>query len=848
MKRLISLALVTTSLTAIASAAIAQNASPPVAAPAEGATLGEIVVTARRRAESLQEVPQTVNAVTSETLQKLNIRQFQDIQSVVPGLSLQQTPTGFQNSASLRGVSFDVNSGAMPSVAFYLNDAPFQLSFIFQSMFDVGQIEVLKGPQGTTRGISAPSGALTITTRKPDLSNYGGYADVTATDQHGRNIQGAFNVPIVKDVMALRIAALHDENDQNDVGSIHNNLRPSGKTDAVRTTLSFEPSDAFNANIMWQHLDNVLTNYVQVTGPGSGAFTIGDTFYPASVNPPLDIDQRAAVQDAANVTKTSENVVIANVDTRLLGQHLSYIGSYSWFTVHAIQESGHPSPGDVGNVLPGVAILEDVHSRQEGTTQEFRIASDPAPGRFFDYTVGGFYLWDAISSGNGIISPGPLLPGAFGNTRTPDLRAFNPAFQIPIIIQVPNTVQETSLFGSVTFHLGENTELTGGIRHIWSQQRLSGSISTGSGLLSLGALGLPSTLPCSVLGLTAGSLAGSCVVSGAVITPNLSGANSSTPNIYNVSLSHHITRDFLVYANTGTAFRPPVTSAGLQGQAATLVLPNGNSLTLHPSETSRAYEVGFKSTWLDERLRLNVSLFRQRFHNLTIYLPHIFYNDVVPGITPAPGPGGPPGSYVPTIFDITASVDALVQGFDIDTAFQVTPEWNISAQMSYAHGQTEGSQVPCNIGPSSQPVFNTANLISLCPGASSSRLPLWNMTLQSEYAHPVVEGAMDGFIRALATYYPENKYAEPNLVVPNYALLNFYAGVRSHDGAWEASVFVRNALNKAVATDISPAEANLNQSLSTSFPQLIHPTGYFETLTTNPREVGVNVHYAWGSR
>jgi iron complex outermembrane receptor protein len=291
-----------------------------------------------------------------------------------------------------------------------------------------------------------------------------------------------------------------------------------------------------------------------------------------------------------------------------------------------------------------------------------------------------------------------------------------------------------------------------------------------------------------------------------------------------------------------------VASVGLQGQLANFTLPSGNSLSFHPAERSRAYEVGFKSTWLDERLRLNASLFRQRFSNLTIYIPHIFYNDVVPGITPAPGPGGAPGSYVPTVFDFTNSVDALVQGFDIDTAFQVTPNWNVSAQMSYAHGQTQGTQVTCNIGPNSQPVFNTGNLISLCPGGSSSRLPLWNMTLQSEYTHPVVEGAMDGFIRALATYYPENKYAEPGLTVTNYALLNFYAGVRSHDGAWEASVFVRNALNKAVATDISPAEANLNGSLTQSFASLIHPTGYFETLTTNPREVGVNVHYAWGSR
>jgi iron complex outermembrane receptor protein len=853
MKRMISLAFAGASALAIASAADAQNAPAPppaAAAPAQGATLGEIVVTARRRSESLQEVPQTVNAVTADTLQKLNIRQFQDIQSVVPGLSLQPTPTGFQNAASLRGVSFDVNTGAQPTVAFYLNDAPVQLSFLFQSMFDIGQVEVLKGPQGTNRGISAPSGAMTITTHKPDLSDYGGYVDVTATDQHGRNAQGAFNIPIVKDVLALRIAALHDENNINGVGSIHNNLRPSGKTDAVRTSLSFEPSDAFNANIVYQHLDNTLIDYVQVTGPGQGAFTIGDTFFPSSVNPPLSVDQRAAVQDMPNRTTTNENVVVANVDSRIFGQHLSYVGSYTFFKVHAVQESGHPSAGDVGNLLPGVAIFQDVHSQQVETTHEFRIASDPAPGRFFDYTAGAFYHWvNPTSNNGGIVNPGPLLPGAFGNSPTPDLAAFNPAFQVPVIINVPSTTQEVSLFGSITFHLGENTELTGGIRHIWSVVHNNTTISTENGLLSLGALGLPPGVPCSLLGFASGSLPGSCVLNTAQVVSNLHNYESDTPNIYNVSLSHHFTRNFLVYANTGTSFRPAVASVGIQGQLANFTLPGGNSLSFHPGERSRAYEVGFKSTWLDDRLRLNVSLFRQHFHNLTIYLPHIFYNDVVPGLTPsATAEGAAPGTYVPTIFDFTATVDALVQGFDVDTAFQVTPNWNVSAQMSYASGQTQGSQVPCNIGPSGAPVFNTGALISLCPGASSSRLPLWSMTLQSEYTHPVIEGQMDGFIRALASVYPENKYAEPHYAVPNYALVNFYAGIRSHDGAWEASVFVRNALNKAVATDISPAEANLSQSLAQAFPQLNRPSGYFETLTTPPREVGINIHYSWGSR
>src|SRR5581483_1370395 len=101
-------------------------------------------------------------------------------------------------------------------------------------------------------------------------------------------------------------------------------------------------------------------------------------------------------------------------------------------------------------------------------------------------------------------------------------------------------------------------------------------------------------------------------------------------------------------------------------------------------------------------------LFRQRFHNLTIFIPGLVYNNVLPGGTPASGPGQA-GTYVPTNFDFTASVDALVQGFDIDTALQVTPEWNISAQMSYSDGKIQGSRVPCNVKDAGgNSLFNTA--------------------------------------------------------------------------------------------------------------------------------------------
>src|ERR1700740_1305897 len=126
----------TASSIALATSASA-HAAPSQAAvsAAEEATLGEIVVTARRRAESLQEVPQAVSAVTADTLQKLEIKQFADIQAVVPGLTLQSAQNGYGSAASLRGVTYNVLSGAPPTVAMYFNDAPSSPTLLFASLF-----------------------------------------------------------------------------------------------------------------------------------------------------------------------------------------------------------------------------------------------------------------------------------------------------------------------------------------------------------------------------------------------------------------------------------------------------------------------------------------------------------------------------------------------------------------------------------------------------------------------------------------------------------------------------------------------------------------------------------------
>ena len=814
----------------ISSLATTALAQPGPAAVSEDTTLGEIVVTARRQSESLQEVPQVVNAVTADTLQKLNIRNFQDVASVVPGLSLQTNNTGSTSAASMRGVTFNAVTNAQASVAFYLNDASTQSVILFTTLFDVGQVEVLRGPQGTTRGVPAPSGAITVTTRRPDLSQFGGYLDVTATDLQGRNVNGAINVPIIRDVLGVRIAGVMEQNDADGVRSFYSKLRPQAKNSAIRTSISYEPSDLFNADLVWTHIDTTRQTFVPVTGLGDPGRT-----------PLIEDEDRLAAADLPNELHQHFDTVQLKVEARVFGQRLAYVGSGTHLK-YTVNEDR-----DQGQNLVGVPLGLRTKTSQESTTQELRLMSDPSPDRRFDYVVGAYYDWARTSGGQ--TSPASFLPGAFGPTNNISIANFDPQFQLPQVVVTPIFLQTTSIFGSVNLRLGRNTELTAGARHIWAQAKtgLQVSIEPGATLV---------TSPVCAGPLRPGTFAGTCIATvpgrGVVAAPAKT-RDHDEYTIYNLQLKRRFGDNLMAYGSVGTAFRPPFSSIGSFANAEND--PVLASFLVHPSETSRTFELGAKWTFLGGRGRLNAAVFRQKLKFTpyqTAAAPYLSVN----GVTP------------PTVLSTTfvASPNGLVEGFDIDAAFQITPRWSVSGQVAYADGRvTEGganSGIPCNdsnfdgqpdTGTPTVAGFRAAGVhVALCSGQPLSQEPYWNATFQSEYVQPVNDD-MDVYVRGLFSYYPKNTRRTAALTIDNYSLLNLYTGVRARDGAWEAGLFVKNALKTdelldRKTTPINTALNPFNGALPAASPFRAVSSNYFEKALTPRREVGINVRYAFGSR
>src|SRR6267378_4208469 len=214
------------------SAAVAAILSAPTtaivfAAPAETGTaadtgLQEVIVTAQRREESLQNVPITIQALTGDALTKLNVTTFDDYVKFLPNVTSQGLGPG-QNNIYMRGLSTAVGAlqgsgvvGAFPNVAVYLDDQSAQLPGRNLDVYaaDLERIEVLEGPQGTLYGAGAQAGAVRYITNKPKLNaTEAGFNASYSTTAHGdpsSSLEAYLNVPLIADTVALR-AVIYDD-------------------------------------------------------------------------------------------------------------------------------------------------------------------------------------------------------------------------------------------------------------------------------------------------------------------------------------------------------------------------------------------------------------------------------------------------------------------------------------------------------------------------------------------------------------------------------------------------------------------------------------------------------------
>jgi iron complex outermembrane receptor protein len=821
-KRFTASLLAATSLTGVV------LATSPAFAQDNATTLGEIVVTARRSAENVQNIPVTVQAISGATIERNAITQFTEVAKLAPGLQLSfaSGSRGSNAEVTLRGVRWSSASGSV-AIPIYINEVEVDPNFALLSLYDVGQLEVLRGPQGTTRGAPSISGAVTLTTRPVNLETVGGYASGLLGEHSHANFQGAINLPIITDKLGIRIAAMGENSQSNGVRSLNNPLDPKISTKAARITILAKPIDGVTLNVSYQHLENLNQTYDQVVGNGSPGFTTpagsaaGQTtrvLAPGYNGPVIRSGDHLAVNDVRSHLNSRSDLVTLTAAWDVLGHTLEYIGG-----LQKNKFSG-PNSQDPGNTIIGYdpvqGITGDTYDR---FTQELRLSSNPGD-HFIDY-VAGAYLFHSKGETD-VAGTAAYLGGAFappGQTQSPiaNLGAVD-RYRLPQSLFIPIKQITYSFYASATLHLPWDTELTGGIRKIHDHRVANTAIYLGPGTTAIASPVCPASGSVSAL-----YGPGYCDIPVARSFNNQFPADQTrTPTLYNVSLSHRFTPDILGYATVGSSYRAPGTNIGL------LV---GNTSILFPRpERATSYELGFKTTWMDRRLRLNGDVFQINYKGQLAQFPSINYRNVVTGAT--------------TALSSTAfyqNINSRVRGFELEAAFEPVHNLTLTGNAAYAKITSKGGPVPCNNPAVPLTATNEMNFCPLAAGVVLNTMPKFNATLNGEYIVPLEQ--FNGYLRGNVAYRGKNPNYGFLASVPSYTLVDAFAGVRSLEGDWELGLYAKNIFDKRVELTRTNLTTNLvpaNGALAGQFG----PAGYFAVTSNMPREVGVQMRYAFGSR
>lgn len=543
----------------LATTIAALTASALYVAPAYAAMeLEEVIVSAQKKDDSLQDVPMTVNAVTADTIAKYKLLDFKDIQTVTPGLTI--SPVSNRTSTiAMRGVNVLTDSGYGPGVAIYWNEMNYDIDSAYKAMYDVGQIEVLRGPQGTLRGITAPAGAVTINTRQPSYDRVEGTAEQTFGERNLANSQMAVSLPLIEDKLALRLAGLYAHNQDSDIKNITTGKHDSELTSSGRMTLGFRATDNLEAMLTYQYMDTKSTGSGAVAGCGVGNVTacLGD------------FDRRAVDSGPDNNTGRREATVL-RIDWDLGPYQVVSVTGYQdqYYLNNANQDFGNAWPTAPNELLAGqgidvVPFTQKVWINQHIFTQEVRFSSNDAD--FYNWTYGLY--GNSLTASTGVVQAQPL-------------NLYDASFDFPLgygssvaNVAIADRQEGYAAFTNQSFQLTDELLAQAGIRYQTSRT-LNNQAAEGVEYANSAAYGHAVT----------GS----------------------------ASVSYDLTTDVRTYVSYGRSYR-----AGGFTPAPT----SPQDITRYSPEYSDSIELGVKSRLFDGRVQLNADVYYQKYTDFLARTP-----------------------------------------------------------------------------------------------------------------------------------------------------------------------------------------------------------------------------------
>ena len=337
----------------------------------EGLVIEEVVVTAQKRSESTQDIGASVNAVTGDALEEFNAFSFEDVSKLTAGLTLTNSNPR-QQTIAMRGVSVDPDTTASPTVDAYWNGLSVRPDVIFNQMFDVERLEVLRGPQGTLQGKTSPAGAITLVTRTPDMEVTEGQVQTSLNDNGGTNTQFGVSVPLIPGELSARIAGVYDEDELDGVKNITTGSDDSQRNKAGRVTLAWQPSDTFSAQLAMEYSEQNITAPEDVVYNGSDSSKIGNKY------------DRIALANGDQIYSKRNQMAALSLDWDMTDNLL--LSSVTGFQKNF---NSNQQDLDYANLYPGQSQWSIAETEMDQFSQELRLSSiEPA---FWEYVVGTFY-------------------------------------------------------------------------------------------------------------------------------------------------------------------------------------------------------------------------------------------------------------------------------------------------------------------------------------------------------------------------------------------------------------------------------------------------------------------------
>lgn len=617
-------------------AAVASAGLPTTALAAEGAiALEEVIVTAQKRSESIQDVPISIAAFSQESLEAFGIDELEDIGANVPNFFL----NSFNNDPNtvrlfIRGVGQPgVQITQDPSVALYIDGVYVGTSIgAGTESVDLERVEILRGPQGTLYGRNATGGAVNLISAKPDLEKFSFKQSFTTGNLGKFKSSTHLNIPL-SDTAAMKLSLLKSERD----GVVENKGRGEDwgveDREGARLAFRFEPSDELTVDYAYDHSKLGDTSRLeQLSGgaalngnfstpfsgpialPGFSAITMGNFVFTDASTGRLDkataarehFDINDVEVDGHNLTvnwEVNENLSIKSITAFREFESIIYHDGTPTTSASidlVVLPPGIPAfginPGDIVSTIrgPGPVSASVTDTEYEQFSFELQALGSVSldNGGELDYATGLYYFSDESEQ------------------EVPQAWSFD--------IQDPNAFVETenesvAIFGQFTYtpaSFEQNLHLTLGLRYS-KDKREAGRINEGS--LSFAALGGYTTNNCQFQFASTLDAMGICNGAGGLVGPEgtieMADYDEDFSN-FNPSLTvaYDINEDVNVYAKWVSGYK----SGGTSQRSANPT----NFAAGAGEEDVESYEIGLKGDFLDRRLRVNAAIFRVEIEGL----------------------------------------------------------------------------------------------------------------------------------------------------------------------------------------------------------------------------------------